>query len=191
MIFTYYLISPLDYTPWRSKKKGEAAGEAFWGFSPAYIVVSHHVSQLTLLSHLSVRQLLWIRECVMWVKWYTFCCISPHQQSGGPWQWFNQPPFALLPKYPSFVYEYEGLCWMLDATCSYDFPWGCRICLMFGSAVVLLLLTHHVFSLGCCWSACIAHQYTLFFMSPASRERNNLFFLLVWWCIYDSITQLV
>lgn len=82
--------------PGGAKKQREAAREAFWGSSPAYIVVSHHVSQLTLLSYLSVRQLLWIRECVELVKWYTLCCTSPHQQNAWPWQWFNQPPTVLF-----------------------------------------------------------------------------------------------
>lgn len=99
VIFTYYLACPLDYTPRGVNKQCEAARATFWAFSPAYIVVSHHVSQLTPLSYLSVRQLLWIRECVVWVKWYTLCCRSHHQQSAWPWRWFNQPPALLfLPK---------------------------------------------------------------------------------------------
>lgn len=58
MIFTYYLACPLDYIPKGGNKQCKAARAAFQGFSPPYIVESHHVSQLTLLSYLFVRQLL-------------------------------------------------------------------------------------------------------------------------------------
>lgn len=175
--------------PGWANKQCEAARAAFWGFSPAYIVVRHHVSQLTPLSYLSVRQLLWIKGCVLWVKWYTLCCTSPHQQSAWPWRWFNQLPTLLFCLNNPALFRNSrasaGCCALPVAMISPDAvrSASCRalLCSFF-------LVTHHVFSFRCCWSACIIHQCTLFFMRwPASRARNNLFFLLIWWCSISTI----
>lgn len=124
--------------------------------------------------YLSVRQLLWIREYFVWVKWYTLCCTSPHQQGAWPWQLFclNNP--ALFRNSRASV----G-CWKLpEAMIS---PEVARMASCRALLCSFSLVTHHVFSFRYCWSACIAHQYTLFLMRwPASRARNDLFFLLVW-----------
>lgn len=50
VIFTYYLASLLDYIPEGGQQAMRGSQRAFWGFSPAHIIVSHHVSQLTPLA---------------------------------------------------------------------------------------------------------------------------------------------
>lgn len=110
------------------------------------------------------------------------CCTSPHQQSAWPWQRFNQPPALLFCLNNPALFRNSRAsvgCWKLpEAMIS---PEVARMASCRALLCSFSLVTHHVFSFRCCWSACIAHQYTLFFMRwPASRARNDLFFLLVW-----------
>lgn len=105
----------------------------------------------------------------------------------------NLPCSTFLPKYPSFVYECEGFCRMLDGTplVAMISPGATKS----ASCMALLCsfpLLPIMFSLRFCWNAFIAYHYAHFFMGrPVNRASINLFSLLILWYIYDSITQLV
>lgn len=78
----------------------------------------------------SVRQPLWMWKYVMWVKWYTVHCISPHQlwQSVWHWQWLNQSPLlsvsAYIPRPCLWIWGPLSVGWLVDAAWSCDFPRG-------------------------------------------------------------------
>lgn len=131
----------------------------------------------------SVRQPEWIRECVMWVKWYTVHCISPHQLSQGAWHWH------IKSKPPAFFWHLRTLALVLNMR-----TLVCRVTALFGtvispeaakpdsyfaSVVFLLLITQHIFTSRCCWNACIAHRDPVsllqdFMISSVSRTGKKL-----------------